>query len=111
MFWCSKGYEGNTAKSPKHAICNGLVMAKVPELITELNEVELALISTARVNEHMFSVTAGTHESIKGWRSMRATILNISMAQQIALLQTRATEILILKKTAMTEQKILKMRF
>lgn len=57
-------------KLPRCAICNGLVVGKAPACIAELNEVELALLSTARINKHTFSFTAGTHKSIKGWHSM-----------------------------------------
>jgi hypothetical protein len=60
----------DTTKLREHAICNGLVIGKAPACITELNEVELALISIARINKHVFSFTAGTHKSIKGWHSM-----------------------------------------
>lgn len=41
-----------------------------PKELTDLNEVERILISIARVNKHMFSFSAGTHKSIKGWHSM-----------------------------------------
>jgi len=65
-----KAMKVNISKLPKYAICNGLLMGKAPSCITELNEVELALISVARINKHIFSFTAGTHKSIKGWHSM-----------------------------------------
>jgi hypothetical protein len=65
-----KAMKKSSTKLPRYAICNGLVMGKAPACITELNEVELALISIARINKHIFSFTAGTHKSIKGWHSM-----------------------------------------
>ena len=65
-----KAMKKSTTKLPRYAICNGLTMGKAPACITELNEVELALISVARINKHIFSFTAGTHKSIKGWHSM-----------------------------------------
>ena len=38
--------------------------------LTDLNEVELAMIAPARTNKHIFSFTAGSHKSIRGWHSL-----------------------------------------
>jgi hypothetical protein len=65
-----KAMKCNPTKLPCYAICNGLVIGKTPACLAELNEVELALISPARINKHVFSFTAGTHKSIQGWHSM-----------------------------------------
>jgi hypothetical protein len=62
--------KANFAKLPTHAICNGLAIGKTPACLAKLNEVELELISPARINEHVFSLTAGTHKLIQGWHSM-----------------------------------------
>jgi hypothetical protein len=38
----------------------------------DLNEVELALISFARTNKHVFQLTGGSHKEIRGWHTMYA---------------------------------------
>ena len=57
-------------KIPKNAIINGYMIGPTPLCLQTLNEVELALISPARTNKHVFSFTAGSHKSIKGWHSL-----------------------------------------
>jgi hypothetical protein len=74
---CDECYRGVAAMSkdisaplPKYAIVNGLTIGPVPQVLSDLNEVELAMISPARINKHVFSFMAGAHKSIKGWHSM-----------------------------------------
>ena len=55
---------------PRYAIVNGLSIGKPPVCLTDLNEVELAMIAPARTNKHIFSFTAGSHKSIRGWHSL-----------------------------------------
>lgn len=57
-------------KPPQYAIANGKMHGYAPRVLLRLNEVELALISPARINKHMFCYTAGAHKSIQGWHSM-----------------------------------------
>ena len=55
---------------PKFAIANGCFYGKAPKVLEELNEVELAIVTPSRINKHVFSYTAGSHQQIKGWHSM-----------------------------------------
>jgi len=57
-------------KPPKHEIVNGLMMGGVPKDLTDLNYVELALISLARIENHRFSFSAGAHKQVRGWHTM-----------------------------------------
>ena len=65
-----KRKDTNTCTLPKHAIANGLYIGRPPRILQDLNEVEISLISIARTDKHVFSFTAGTHKSIRGWHSM-----------------------------------------
>jgi hypothetical protein len=65
-----KNIETTDPKPPKYAIANGKMHGYAPKVLLKLNEVELALISPARINKHMFCYTAGSHKSIQGWHSM-----------------------------------------
>jgi hypothetical protein len=61
-----------TTSPPRFAIVNGLMIGEAPDCIQELNEVELALLSPARTEKHIFSYSAGVHKSIRGWHTMYA---------------------------------------
>lgn len=54
-------------KTPKFAIANGMTIGVAPPCLQELNEVEIALLSQARLRGHVFAYWAGCHKSIKGW--------------------------------------------
>ena len=55
---------------PKYFIANGLAIGTAPKVLTDLNEVELAMISINRVDKHIFSFYGGSHRQIRGWHSM-----------------------------------------
>lgn len=59
-----------TAVLPKYAIANGWCIGTPPAVLTALNEVELAIVSPARINKHVFAFQAGNHRTIKGWHSL-----------------------------------------
>lgn len=65
---------GNRGKSvavlPPFAIANGWSVGTAPKCLTDLNEVEVAIISPARINKHVFAFQAGSHRTIKGWHSL-----------------------------------------
>ena len=54
---------------PRFAIANNMAIGTAPECLQILNEVELALISQARLRGHLFTYWGGCHKSIKGWHS------------------------------------------
>ena len=56
-------------KLPKFAIANSLPIGCAPDCLENLNEVELALVSQARMRGHLFTFWGGCHKSIKGWHS------------------------------------------
>jgi hypothetical protein len=56
-------------KLPRFAIANGWTIGDAPECLKCLNEIELALISKARLRGHLFTYWGGCHRSIKGWHT------------------------------------------
>ena len=57
-------------KLPEYAIANGLLIGEAPIELTELNDVELALVSLARVDKHVFQYFGGAHKSMRGWHNL-----------------------------------------
>ena len=55
---------------PPNGIASGLMCGYAPRILKELNQVELALISKARVNMHLFQYTAGAHKAIRGYHTL-----------------------------------------
>ena len=68
---CKGGWNGKSLKtsSPRGAIANNMAIGRAPSCLTDLNEMELALLSQARFRGHMFCHWGGCHRSIKGWHS------------------------------------------
>jgi len=66
----------NTSQPPYHvvlpqfAIANGAVFGKAPIELTELNNAELALVSKARTNKHVFAFYGGAHKCMRGWHNL-----------------------------------------
>lgn len=56
-------------KPPIQAIANGFLVGDAPEVITDLSEVELALISKVKIHCHIWIYFAGCHKQIKGWHT------------------------------------------
>jgi PIF1-like helicase/Ulp1 protease family, C-terminal catalytic domain/Helitron helicase-like domain at N-terminus len=52
---------------PRFAIANNLTIGHAPPCIEKLNDIELALLSQARLRGHLFTYWGGCHRSIKGW--------------------------------------------
>ena len=57
-------------KLPKHAIANGMIFGEAPPELQELNDVELALVSQARIDKHVFTFYGGCHKSMRGWHNL-----------------------------------------
>jgi len=73
---CAESMEKNLAKKkkeskkcPRCAIANGCLTGNGPKEITNLNEVELSLISGARIMGRTWVFFAGCHRQIKGWHT------------------------------------------
>ena len=58
------------ARLPKVGIASGMAIGGAPKCLLDLNDVELALIKSARINKHIFSFQAGGHKMIRGWHSL-----------------------------------------
>ena len=56
-------------KLPQFAIANGMAIGVAPQVLSRLNEIEIALLSQARFRGHLFTYWGGCHRSIKGWHS------------------------------------------
>jgi hypothetical protein len=55
-----------------YAIANDLMIGPTPKELFALNDVELAMISLARIDRHVFSIEGGAHKQMIGWHSMYA---------------------------------------
>ena len=54
---------------PKQAIANGYVIGRAPSELIKLNEVEISLISQARIYCQSWIFFGGCHQHIKGWHT------------------------------------------
>ena len=54
----------------KFSIANGMIFGSPPGVLTNLNDVELSLITLTRVRSHIFSYVAGQAKAISGWHSL-----------------------------------------
>ena len=76
---CKKSLDGlgkqkkNPVEPPRFAIANGLMVGPTPPELESLTDTEIALISLARVDKHVFAYQGGAHVQMKGWHSMYAT--------------------------------------
>ncbi len=61
---------GHKKTIPRFATANGFHIGESPPELSCLNEVELALVSHARVNSHIFTFYGGAHKSIRGWHTL-----------------------------------------
>ena len=66
----------NERRLPMFAIANDKTIGEAPECLTSLNPVELALISKARTDKHIFQYYGGAHQSIRGWHTFYTSDLN-----------------------------------
>lgn len=55
---------------PQFSMCNGVGFGKPPKELMLLNEVELCLISKARIDKHVFALFGGAHKQMTGWHNM-----------------------------------------
>ena len=54
---------------PDEAIISGYIIGDAPSILTDLNEVEIALLSTVRTNCQSWIYFAGCHQHIQGWHT------------------------------------------
>ena len=54
---------------PEQAIANGYIIGEAPNVLSELNPVEMAIICRARIYCQSWVFFAGCHEHIKGWHT------------------------------------------
>lgn len=68
---------------PRFAIANGMLTGYAPMCLRELTEVELVLVSRARIDKHVFSFFGGAHKSIYGWHNLYENdVENVARALQ-----------------------------
>jgi hypothetical protein len=46
------------------------MFGEAPSKLTDLNDAELALVSLAHTNKHVFAFYGGAHKSMRGWHNM-----------------------------------------
>ena len=61
---------GDSVTVPPFSIANKKYFRYAPFELTDLNECELALISPARINRHLITLYAGSHQQITGWHTL-----------------------------------------
>ena len=62
-------YKCSNPSQPQEAIANNYLIGDAPIVLTDLSEVELSLISVARVYCQSWTFFAGCHQHIKGWHT------------------------------------------
>jgi hypothetical protein len=69
---CSPSLDGKRYqfKLPERAVANGYWVGEAPKELQQLNPLELALASMARIDKHVFTFYGGCHKSLKGWHNM-----------------------------------------
>jgi hypothetical protein len=68
---------------PWFALANGCLFGHAPRELTDLNHVELALVSMVRTNKHVFLFYGGAHKSMRGWHNLYENDVQSMMAQMI----------------------------
>jgi hypothetical protein len=66
---CARELNSNRLRRlmPREAIANNYVIGHPPDILNELNEIELSIISIARVYAQSFVFSGGPHRHIQGW--------------------------------------------
>lgn len=85
-----ENYQLCRRRPPKEAIANGFLVGDAPEELTCLNQVELALVSRARISCQTWIFVGGFHQQIKGWHTIyknrpSENVGNIQMLQESGL--------------------------
>ena len=62
--------KGGMVFPPPRAICNGHVTGEPPAVLKALNQVELALVSGARIDCQSYIFFGGCHQQIRGWHTI-----------------------------------------
>ena len=66
-----KSKNDKATEVPKFAIVNDLFYGYPPNELTDLNKTELALISSGKINQHLFCYMTGVHDKIKGCHTLK----------------------------------------
>ena len=76
----------NRRVPPNHAIISGYLIGDAPSLLMELNEVEVALLSTVRTHCQSWVYFAGCHQHIQGWHTFyeNKTATNVATIANLA---------------------------
>lgn len=77
ILFCNQCYEDLSLNNktrkigypPAQSIANGYIIGDAPEVLSQLNAVEIAIISRARTYCQSWIFFAGCHEHIKGWHT------------------------------------------
>ena len=67
---CKRSLEQDGKNPPKFAIANGFAIGMPEDFLSDLNEIELALVSLNRNMSHVFSLYGGQHKQMKGFHAM-----------------------------------------
>lgn len=59
----------NRRRPPDEAIISAYLIGDAPSILTDLNEVEMAILSTVRTNCQSWIYFAGCHQHIQGWHT------------------------------------------
>jgi hypothetical protein len=63
------GHEHELCHPPAQAIANGYLIGDAPVALTELNDVELSIVSRVRIYCQSWIFFGGCHQHIKGWHT------------------------------------------
>ena len=71
---CAKSVNSKTQPKrvilPQYSIANGSLKGVPPFLLERLSDTELALMSLARLDKHVFTYYGGAHKSLRGWHTL-----------------------------------------
>ena len=99
-------------KPPKGSIANGYVIGEPPKELTELTEVELALISRVRIYCNSWIFFGGCHQQIKGWHTFfrNRNTGNVSNIENLSMSGLKGIILVVLCGPFTTEQKAMAMK-
>ena len=106
------GKKRNRMKPPKQSIANGYLIGEPPKELTELTEVELALISRVRIYCNSWIFFGGCHQQIKGWHTFfkNRSAVNVSNVENLSMSGLKGILLVVLCGPFTTDQKALAMK-
>lgn len=113
---CCDHLEKHTKRNsnpPKNSIINGYLIGSAPSLLSELNEVELAIVSQVRITCQSWIFFGGCHRHIQGWHTLYKTkpAESITTLNQVAGCELKGQLVVVLTgpftstQVAMTKEK------